>query len=127
QKQLMRYCDPPTNLQGIVSFCRDRRFQMALSVPSASLSGGALTTSNSAMEELLAADCMPAAAAIALDEAGADGSDLPLPVWARAVSTALRRSTSILSGWPDEYSAWNITFQDWQIMRKRATCSSPAN
>ena len=24
------------------------------------------------------------------------------------------------SGWPEEYSAWNITFQDWQIMRRRA-------
>ena len=24
-------------------------------------------------------------------------------------------------GWPEEYSAWNITFQDWQIMRRRAS------
>src|SRR5207247_1885986 len=30
----------------------------------------------------------------------------------RASSTAARKSTSILKGWPEEYSAWNITFHD---------------
>src|SRR5208282_5061886 len=44
-----------------------------------------------------------------------------------ASSTAARRSTSMRSGWPEEYSAWNITFQDWQIMRRRTTGSSAEN
>src|SRR5512143_1063554 len=35
------------------------------------------------------------------------------PPWS-ASSTAARRSTSIRSGCPEEYSAWNITFHDWQ-------------
>ena len=41
---------------------------------------------------------------------------LPRP---SACSTEARKSTSIRSGDPEEYSAWNITFQDWQIMRSR--------
>jgi len=31
------------------------------------------------------------------------------------------------TGCPDEYSAWNMTFQEWQIMRKRAIGSSAEN
>ena len=45
----------------------------------------------------------------------------------KAASTTLRRSTSMRNGLPEEYSAWNITFQDWQIMRRRATGSSAEN
>jgi hypothetical protein len=40
---------------------------------------------------------------------------------------AARKSTSILKGCPDEYSAWNITFHDWQIMRRRMIGSSAEN
>ena len=31
------------------------------------------------------------------------------------------------SGDPEEYSAWNITFQDWQIMRRRMIGSCAEN
>ena len=31
------------------------------------------------------------------------------------------------NGWPEEYSAWNITFHDWQIMRRRMTGSWAEN
>ena len=41
---------------------------------------------------------------------------LPRP---NACSTEARKSTSMRSGDPEEYSAWNITFHDWQIMRSR--------
>src|SRR5580704_11524130 len=37
----------------------------------------------------------------------------------RAPSTEARRSTSMRNGCPEEYSAWNMTFHDWQIMRRR--------
>src|SRR4029077_3486452 len=36
-----------------------------------------------------------------------------------ACSTEARKSTSMRNGDPEEYSAWNITFHDWQIMRSR--------
>ena len=39
------------------------------------------------------------------------------PDRATTSSTTVRKSASIFSGWPEEYSAWNITFQEWQIMR----------
>ena len=45
----------------------------------------------------------------------------PVRLRVKAESTTLRKSTSIRSGLPAEYSAWNSTFQDWQIMRSRAT------
>jgi hypothetical protein len=54
-----------------------------------------------------------AAAGFALPSASAA---LPRP---SACSTEARKSTSMRSGDPEEYSAWNITFQDWQIIRSR--------
>ena len=62
-----------------------------------------------------------AAPAAAFPSPSADG---PRP---SAPSTEARRSTSIRSGWPEEYSAWNITFQDWQIMRRRMIGSCAEN
>jgi hypothetical protein len=49
---------------------------------------------------------------------------LPRP---RAYSTEARRSTSMRNGCPEEYSAWNITFHDWQIMRSRIIGSCAEN
>ena len=54
----------------------------------------------------------------------ASASGLPRP---RAYSTEARRSTSMRNGWPDEYSAWNITFHDWQITRRRTIGSCAEN
>src|SRR5215469_2058576 len=51
-------------------------------------------------------------------------ADLPRP---NACSTDARKSTSMRSGDPDEYSAWNITFHDWQIMRSRTIGSCAEN
>src|SRR5208282_4575815 len=65
--------------------------------------------------------CFPEAAA-----ARAARGALVAPFWS-ASSTAARRSTSMRKGWPEEYSAWNITFQDWQIMRRRTIGSSAEN
>src|SRR6202046_824270 len=49
---------------------------------------------------------------------------LPRP---NALSTEARRSTSMRNGCPEEYSAWNITFHDWQIMRSRTIGSCAEN
>ena len=49
---------------------------------------------------------------------------LPRP---RAWSTEARRSTSMRNGCPEEYSAWNITFHDWQITRRRMIGSCAEN
>jgi hypothetical protein len=53
-------------------------------------------------------------------------SSVPLPR-PSAASTEARRSTSMRNGCPDEYSAWNITFHDWQIMRSRTIGSCAEN
>src|SRR5579864_7830038 len=49
---------------------------------------------------------------------------LPRP---SACSTEAFKSTSMRNGDPEEYSAWNITFQDWQIMRSRKIGSCAEN
>src|SRR5438093_7171117 len=45
----------------------------------------------------------------------------------KADSTAVRRSTRIQSGWPAEYSAWNMTFHERHIIRNLPMGSSAAN
>src|ERR1051326_4864587 len=70
-------------------------------------------TSNSGAVE--AAGAVGAAAALAFRAGfavGFTGADDP-----KAASTMVRRSASTRMGCPEEYSAWNMTFQDWQIMR----------
>jgi hypothetical protein len=68
-----------------------------------------LITAAAARAWLDACDESPAVALL-LGDAG---------VRANASSMTVRKSVSIFRGCPVEYSAWNITFQEWQIMRRR--------
>src|SRR6516164_5510201 len=66
-----------------------------------------------------------AAGAVGAFAAGfAPSAALPRP---SACSTEARRSTNIRNGDPEEYSAWNITFHDWQIIRRRMIGSCAEN
>src|SRR5260370_32391337 len=72
----------------------------------------------------LGADGAGLEAAVALAAVLAAGAGFALPSASgafprpRAYSTEARRSTSMRNGCPDEYSAWNITFHDLQIIRR---------
>src|SRR5581483_2073074 len=102
-------------------------FERWTSEKSWSIAGEPAETSNSGTAVALTLN--PAAAAAALAFCGVDGFCFMLVERFRfkAESTTLRRSTSIRSGCSDEYSAWNMTFEDWQIIRKRTVGSSAPN